>query len=186
MRSSGKCRPLPVQVYLQDWTLRVCWLLSFNAWVSQRLRKRSDFWIAFTLLKELSLIFAPIGRDYLAHLIRNPHSLIVKIFGLFRLNGPGPPLVLIVMQSVRSRFWWQTLPSAPRKGVFPGQPDQCEIRHQRLHGRKVQRTNDFFNRGFTIVITRTPGVPSRNYWVSARSKNQTKWPIEFWTLRQEI
>ena len=55
-------------------------------------------------ISELSLIFAPIGRDYLAHLIRNPHSLIVKIFGLFRLNGPGPPLVLIVMQSVRSRF----------------------------------------------------------------------------------
>ena len=39
-------------------------------------------------------------RDYLAHLIRNPHSLIVKIFGLFRLNGPGPPVILIVMQSV--------------------------------------------------------------------------------------
>ena len=135
---------------------------------------------------ELSLIFAPTGRDYLAHLIRNPHSLIVKIFGLFRLNGPGPPLVLIVMQSVRSRFWRRALPSALCEGVFPGQPDRCEIRHQRLHGRKVQRNNDFFNLGFTMVITRTPRVPSRNYWVSARSKNQTKWPIEIWTLKQEM
>ena len=32
---------------------------------------------------------------------------------------------------------------------------------------------------------RTSGVPSRNYLVST-IKNQTKWPIELWTLKQEM
>ena len=50
----------------------------------------------------INILKTSILRDYLVHLIRNPHSLIVKIFGLFRLNGPGPPIVLTVMQSVGS------------------------------------------------------------------------------------
>ena len=48
-------------------------------------------------------------RDYLGHFIRNPHSLIVKIFGVFRVVVGRPvgrcsrspaPVFLVVMQSV--------------------------------------------------------------------------------------
>ena len=38
---------------------------------------------------------------------------------------------------------------------------------------------------FYRIRNRSTGVPSRNYSVTA-IKNQTKWPIELWTLKQEM
>ena len=58
-------------------------------------------------------------------------------------------------------------------------------------GAAWQVENQFYNLNLSpmqkrTIVLRTPEVPSRNYWVSARSKNQTKWPIEIWTLKQEM
>ena len=41
------------------------------------------------------------SRDYLGHFIKNPHSLIVKIFGVFSIQiEETKPVYFIVMQSV--------------------------------------------------------------------------------------
>ena len=43
----------------------------------------------------------PTFRDYLNHFIKNPHSLIVKIMGVFHVKiAKKPPVYFIIMQSV--------------------------------------------------------------------------------------